>query len=450
MKRKILTLLILLLLGLFLTYFFRYKTEPCICNAIPKDASAVLLMNTRNAEKYILHDILTHPFSYLGKENKVEQDTLTESELKLKDKSTSPITECIAIPGHILVYRLSTGDEEWRSSEIGIKDATKLFDLLRSNGFIENTLGETRVFQRSGQNIIINDDLLQFSYKPSGSITSNLASKNGEYLSEGDALFDAVGEEDSDILYADNEGQIIRVNFDAGEIIIDGQYAMDVLKSISHVSAEDDISNLSARLDFDQLDDILRMEWTEEFSNFTKLEIDSLQKYWDGSIHGSLQRFSASSDTITTYEYDDDFNKVEVKKVKEAVIPEFTFNLGIGQEGLSYLKREKAIVQQDGAEILAIMPLVTTYASIFDERMNFYSAKPELSLRPSNLKLKFFFDLQRFSTSSSDAFYALPDIFRSMEKVNMEIDSDDRIKAEITFSSDRNALISLIRGGKEL
>ena len=195
-------------------------------------------------------------------------------------------------------------------------------------------------------------------------------------------------------------------------------------------------------LDVDQLETFLRDKWIDQFADFTKLEIDSLKTYWDGRINASFQGFETSSDTIKTFEYDDDFNKVEVEEVIEIQNPNYSVQLGMGQDGFEYLKRKKAVVEENDLDVLAIMPLAKTYCLSENEGLTFYTNTSEMDLEKSQSKLELFISIQALRGSLLEE---IP-ILKGFNSINLKILNDNEVEGKIEVKGDRNAIVALMKG----
>ena len=446
MKKKILYALLLLLIGLILAYAIRYKTSLCLCQTIPKDADAVVLVKVRNLERHILHDVVTHPMSYFGSDDKIEKDSLLESEPEGEDDGIAiSLTDCISIPKALVFYRSS---DQWFSSKIKIKDKSKLEKYLTYRDFSKIAQGKSVTYSSGQRHVFINDGTVQLSYGPVGIKIEELAYEENDFLKKGDVLFDALTHSmsgsTSDAIYVDSKDQNLDFSFNSGSINIDGNYHIAALQPSTTVVQSSGIGALSAAFDIAELKALLSADQIEKFTNFTKLQIDSLQQHWDGSINAALQGFSMSSDTIKTYEYDDDFNKVEVQKVEQVLAPNYMIQLGMSLEGVAYMKRKNAIVEEDGMNVLAIMPLAKTFATSSDNKLNLFTNEQELSLGTSDDKLLGFMDVQKFISSAEDGAMLLPGQLSSINDIRFSISNDDEVKVEVTFKSRRNSLAALI------
>lgn len=448
MKRKLGLLFLLLLVGLLIAYVLRYKTGTCICKTIPQEADAVIQVKVRSLERYFLHDVVLRPKSYFSSKpdslKQKEKSDQSSSEPSTKYQQKVRLMDCVSLPKSLLLYRV---DSIWYSSDLKIKDAVKLEQFLTDNNFKSNGSGDEKIYIKKNQKILVDQEIMKVAYKTElGTGLDFNTSEKSDFLSKGDQLFDATHSSQNDIYFVDNKGQFLNINFQSGVINIDGNYNLTTLKPSAKESSTKGIGSLSAQLDFPKFIELLSDNQKNKFSNFTKLNLDSLSGHINGELSTVLTDFSTSIDTITTYDYDDDFNKIEIKDIKESLEPSYSLLLGMDDEGIAYMKRQNAIVEQDGKDVLAIMPLVTTYSKQYQDALYLYTSDQditEIQTTTSDAKFNFSFDVSQFldkNKSDRDNKY-LEDI----DSMFLTIDNENNIEGKIAFRDKRNGLVTLIR-----
>ena len=234
MKKKLFYFLILLFLGLAITYYLRYQRGICVCDAIPKEASAVVFLNTRNIEKHFLHDLLTHPMDYLKSDKSLapqlqDEDSANDDSEEVDAKNKVPrLTSFIKTPKSILFYQTENRGQQWTSSKLKVTDESKLKEFLTANDFEAIESADANIYQAEKKYIIVDDNFVQFAYAPKGMYKDKMA--QDKYLKSGHPIFDTITKSSSDALYVDKEGQALQLNFESGAIRINGQYAIPALK----------------------------------------------------------------------------------------------------------------------------------------------------------------------------------------------------------------------------
>lgn len=445
MKKKLFYAFLLLLVGLGVTYVVRYQMGPCICKSVPKDAEAAVLINARNIEKHFLHDVLTNPMSYLSSDDhpgKDEKIDVTKVPTATNPKPSPPsLLECIKVPKFALLYKQKGS---WSSSPIAIKDNEKLIKYLNLNGYKNAT--NDNVHTKDNINVVIGAGKLQLIYSNEEVASTSITKSNNEFLEHGNEMFEALLGGESDIVYADQNGQHIRLAFDSGAIDIDGFYDFDILKPSTRVLADKSMGEISALLDVGALSNQLSTSQKKAFSNYSKLNLDSLALTWDGSVNAALHDFSTTVDTVVTFDYDDNFNKVEKRTVTSSTVADFGIMMGMDSIGMNYLKRKKAIVTENGKDVLAIMPLVKTYCQLEDGNIKLFSSSKHVETKLSDQKLNLSIDAAGITSSKTDvASMGNAEIFKNIKKISGSISNENIISIRIATEGDRNALIQLIK-----
>ncbi len=101
----------------------------------------------------------------------------------------------------------------------------------------------------------------------------------------------------------------------------------------------------------------------KQFEKLTNFSVDSLLYYADNSINFSFYDTETLADTSVTYEYDDDFNKVEKIKINKSIHPVFDLTIPEKKEGLfRYLKNDSSIKQMGYRHVFTPYPFTTVYA----------------------------------------------------------------------------------------
>lgn len=446
MKKRILYFILLLVVGLLVAYVVRYKTGPCICETIPQNADAAVLIKVRNLEKHYLHDMISHPMAYLGSDRKSVNDSIPKpSKETQKGDTETNLMELIDIPKSILCYRTSKENNTWYSSEMNVKNVSKLEQHLSHNDLIPSENDGEKIYTFENKYVILNDGKVRLAYSSLQSdITGSVDTELG-YLSKGHPIFDALNNSTSDATYTDADGQNLSLDFESGSININGQYQLSALGSSTKETTTNGIGGLSARLDVAKSLALLSNDQKNKFSNFTKLNLDSLKQNWDGSINATFQEFTLSIDTIKTYDYDDDFNKIEIKKIDQTIAPNYNIRLGMSEEGVFYMKRKNAIVEQDGADILAIMPLAKTYCRSDNDGLYLSTSNTDMTdSKVSDSKMKLALNIKKYLASSGGDFSYVNKYLKGINAVDLNVSNDDQVNGKVMFDGSRNGLISLV------
>ncbi len=126
----------------------------------------------------------------------------------------------------------------------------------------------------------------------------------------------------------------------------------------------------------------IRDSWKKKIDKVAGFSIDSIWEAQPEKLQFTLQEVTSRTDTAVTYEFDDDFNEIEVIKENRIEEPSFSFSLqGKDLDTIwNYLKKENAI---DSQNIFVNMPLVKTQARLSKELQLISENYKEVSLHDS-------------------------------------------------------------------
>ncbi|SHE71553.1 hypothetical protein [Pedobacter caeni] len=104
------------------------------------------------------------------------------------------------------------------------------------------------------------------------------------------------------------------------------------------------------------------------FKDFS-LQSDSLLKYW-GYTALELRKNITQKDSVITYEYNDDFEKVATKTAKEVTVPHLRLSIGAGNaSGLLRYLQEKNIINGSDQLNKQFFPLYQVFTSVQDDAL---------------------------------------------------------------------------------
>lgn len=418
---------------------WRYNSGVCICDTIPRDADAAVQVNVRSLEKYFVHDLITNPFA-------ARKGSEASAPSQQKSASSQPtkvnLMDCLTIPKSVTFYRRA-GKKAWLSSALKLKDAARFRQFLEQNDFVAD---KDQSYRKAKQIVIIDDNnnVVRFAYalgRPSEVVGRN---EKG-FLKAGDALFDLIKNSSSDMTYADGSGQELYLNFGSGEISLEGRYHIPALEPDAKTVLSEGLGMFSAHLDLAKVSELIGEKRKKKFEHFVKLDLDSIAQYSGGEVSAVFYDMKLVEETITSYEYDDDFNKVEVKKTKTNLSPDFAINMAMNEEGYEYLRNQKAVVMEQGTDILAIMPLVKTYSEHSKNVLELFTSQEQFpATNPSDLKMKLFMNIEQFLDASDGAVPTWAKNLKDFSQLDFEITNDDKIEGRLVLQEEGNAFVSLI------
>lgn len=103
------------------------------------------------------------------------------------------------------------------------------------------------------------------------------------------------------------------------------------------------------------------------------IEVDSILKYYNGYVDMALGGMALQQDTVTTYEYNDNFEKTPVQTVKQINIPQFqAFFQSNTDKTMSYLNKQ-GITIEDKYLNREVFPLYLVSISNTKDQLNFHT-----------------------------------------------------------------------------
>ncbi len=413
---------------LLIAYLIRYKLGDCICDSIPSNAKAVVKVDVRLLEQHLVQSYVMRLLSPSSdKEDEPAGPQKAKDKAPNKDSISQPrITEFIKWPKTFLLFRI--GEKwNWKSSALSVKDTANLIAYLNHNEFRDTGDG---IYSKENKHVLLRDK--QFSVVVGDLGVIGKPEEDTSYLSSGNPLFDSINRSDSEVSYVDELGNNLDLSFDKGRVQVTGNYNLDFLESSLASPAGENVGHVSMQLNLEKLIKDLDKGYIDKFSNFTKLKVDSLAHFMNGEIQANFHDLMVKVDTIVTYDYDDDFNKVEIKKVEKNLQPSYSMSIGLSPEGEQYMRRQKAIVSQDGQDILAIMPLVKTYCDYDSTNLNLFTDDHRNELQESNSK----FELS-FNTGASNSAKGWSKRMKEIDDISISISSENDINGVINLSDEK-------------
>ena len=445
MKKKLVYTFIGILTLMLILYIFRYKQSLTFTNRVPKDATAIININARQLEHHILIDLISHPISYL------KSDTIRK-----KKRKKFSITKGIDIPKNILFFTNNTNYKNvWYSSIIGLNDPDELSRYLESEKYAKNKNTFTKeniVFRIKDKQLII-----AIVLNEEGVLSKNLNSlfEERSFLLETSTLLKPIIANASDISFTTIQNDFLEGNFKDGIFEIHGKLHPDFSLFTNAIQPDYNSSSILSIVGKVNKDHLLFKEFYKKISNkfdeLTHLSLDSISKNWNGNLSLDLKSIESKTDTIITYEYDDDFNKVEKISTQTIEKPKLTFKLGLlkNTNTIDYLLQQKAIQIIDNDTIFTPIPLYKFYASTFGNGLKVYSYKKQLDKTASKqTKFKSNLNLDRYWQSEQKFSFVSEKntTIKLVKKASFELSKDNKLSITIHLKKDnRNFLGQLLK-----
>jgi hypothetical protein len=399
-----LSLLVVLVIGYFV--YSNYQKTAVLKNVIHVDAKSAIKVGLHDIKKTLVFDALSSPKYYLD---------LVDFNQSKKEKGTidEPGKGIDLMPYSLLFYTMENIENTLFTT----------FSIKNSSDFEAYALKFT-----SDKNIKINkgdysyaiDEKAKMVYAWNSThlaiaISPKIAYKNykqvfNEVLVErklisniNNSYLKKLANSENHITYLNRSSEVV-INFLDGKAIIQGNIFTDKPNSFNSEVTFNALPNASLQLYFDanltnELHKNTIVNLLEDASFFTKNNIDvaTLLDKSNGVFDLAIKGITLQKDTVVTYEYDDNFDKVAVKTVQEKQAPIITLNLGAKDGLYQYLSEQGAIKN----EVLKAIPYYTFYTQDLTDNINFSTSKETM---PETTKTSgYFFSLNTdFSQLQND------------------------------------------------
>lgn len=406
MKRKW-SFVFLSIIGFIIAiYGWRYYREIDILNKVPLSATEIVSIDFRQLEHHLLIDFIKNPFDYISDEPSRE------------DKN-KPLLKEVVVPRNLFFFTdTSTYKDIWLSNLIMLKNEANFLDYLINENFEKRKeIDDLRIYAKGNFFIAIKQEqlILAYQYGNRGSVANSVRSLFNEktFLTRESKPVQSIIDSEADILYVGLERNFLAANFKQGIFKLEGEINSALFLTGKYPSyANHSIAYCSAKLDKKQsvFYKLLNNIDSKPFEEFTKLSLNKIIDQWDGSLNFQLTAIENKIDTIVTYDYDEDFNKIEKSSVQETVLPLLELSLGTEGDSLSNYLTSKNAVQVSGSDTLfTSLPLYQLYFQKATNHITISTNQRKHSTRGKNNKgkLDVYFNLEKYLLTPLE-FHALP------------------------------------------
>ena len=443
MKKKLIYFFIGFIILVLLAYLLRYKTGADFKNKIPTNATAIVNVDLRQLEHHFLVDFISNPSLYLKSSKSSKKDTVT-----VKDKPS--LFKAVEIPKNILFYAKNNNNSTWISSKLTVKNKKQFTDFLINSNFKPLLLKEFSVFTKQLISILINDTHAIITYNVNSNDYKSLFNES-TYLSSTSLLFKKLKKSKSAICYVSESNDFLETNFKVNTIEIKGAIQTDLFKNTNTNIDTNAIGIISTNLNTESqvFKNLINTVDKSKFKSNTKLSIDSLIAKWNGSLYFNLNSFKIKTDTIKTYEYDDDFNKIETIKTQKTSNPDFILSLGNNNSKTiyNYLEKEKSIKIVGKDTIFVSLPIVKTFANNAINHTNLFTSKTlRTNTKTTDNKLFVDFNFKEYRNKTKNTLFYYFNKIDAIEKGQLSISKKNELLFKLEMKDkNRNALVQLIK-----
>jgi len=449
MKRKLIYVFIgicVLLLGL---YFFRYKQSQTFTDRVPKDATAIINVNIRQLEHHILLDLLKHPMPYFRSDT-IPKDTV--------EKQKFSLTKGVDIPKNILFFTNDdTFKNTWYSSVFKVNDTEEFSQYLVTEKFKKK--GKT--FRKGNLVFTLKDRqlIIAILYDKTAEISETVQAifNETDYLPGGSSLLKLIEESSSDICLATTSHDFFEANFKDDVFEIQGKVNPNFdlfIASLQPQYNQNTIAFFTGKINKKHalFKTISQQINASKFNATTHLAIDSIFKAWNGKLSFNLKAIESKTDTIITYEYDGDFNKIEKVTTQKIASPKLMLQLENKKNRslLDYFTTKNAIQIIEKDTLFTAIPLYTFHVTSQEGNLKIYTsrgANKEFS-KKINSKLSGYLNMDSY-WQSPQQFSFLPieyPFFTMMKDASIQISENNEFLLQINLKNkNRNFLGQYVR-----
>jgi len=452
MKKKLGYTFIVVSILLVITYIVRYKQALTFSNRIPQTATSIININTRQLEHHLLIDFLTHPITYL------KSDTKKDSVKKQKFS----LTKGVQIPKNVLFFTNNTTlSDAWFSSIFKVTDSEELSKYLIAEKFKKSNFENSSIFSKDYVVVVLKNKQLIIAIKSDKKTDIVHTIQNifdeTDFLSEASPLLKPIVNSTSDICFTTQNKDFLEANFKKGALEIEGKTNPDFDLFMIGMQPEytrNSLAFISGKINKKHVlfQNGLKKMNPSKFNKLTHLSLDSIINQWNGSFSFNLKSIASKTDTIITYDYDDDFNKVEVKSTQKLVIPEVEFELKSEKNArlYDYFLQKNAIQVIESDTLIVAFPVYKLYVHstknsvMISDKKGFHS----MPVMESEFRLKGYFNIEEYLNNQVDIIHLPKDTkyIELFKEASVQLSNKNKLYIKVQLkNTNRNFLGQFIK-----
>ena len=344
-----------------------FQKKAVLKGVVHTEAESVIKIGIHDIKKTLLLDILSSP-KYYWKNAKIARSKKEKDTIKDSGKGIDPQTYSIVfytMKNHQNTYFSTLKIDDSEAFEIYILDYFK-----NINVPIETSEYKYAIDKKSKLVLAWTADKLAIAFhlEPSfdkcKAVFDDVLLKDMLMYDTNNSYLKRLISSENHLTYLKNDSEI-SINFLDGKAILSGVWFTknpNQFKTEIRYTAD---PNASLLWYFDgNFENEENRKWAstvmESFSFFEKNNLNPtlLTAQMNGMMSVSVKGTTIQSDTIITYEYDENFEKVETKSIQEKKAPIIVLNLGSNTNLNTYLKEQGALANG----ILMALPYYSFYA----------------------------------------------------------------------------------------
>lgn len=436
MVKKVGYIVLIILTVLFIVGYLRYNPTVSFANTIPVSADAIVRVNLRKIEYTIIKDVVKHPLSYFKSTKKSPN---TQRRISLLSQ--------IVIPTDLFFYTdYDNLKETWVSSAIKIKKDNDLEAFFRQENFKKsNTEGAMYFFRKNFICFVNNEELrIMFSFSKFTEVESKIKAVLNTDLYLKETTLCQLKNSNQLIAFSTKKEDFFELGFDGRRVSINGKFSKEnnFFMLDEAQQKNNSLISISGKVNKSLLSRFIKQQEKDKFKKMINLSLDSISKKWNGEIDVSLKSFISKNDTIITYKYDDDFNRVEETVVKKTVIPDLQIELGSPNNALfDYLHSKEAIKFLENDTILIVNPLFKTYAKKGMNGLFLYSKEIEALEKVEDHKFSLSFNVEEYKETEMKPSLVFDKYLDSIKYITVIVTSDTKVEIVIGLKNNSENFI---------
>lgn len=349
--------------------FTRYKKASAFSGVIHENADSAFRIEIHDIRETLFWDAVTSPKYYYNNKNSSEKDS----------DDTEAIGNGITIPYNLFLYSVPDIKHTFFSTfeiynttefEIFIKEslADRAVNIQKSEteDYYFVLLKDVKLILAWNDEKMVVAASLKPSFEKVVSVFTDILTNDKTIKDRNHELLEALKNQSGHIVYS-NGKDLTTVNFTDGEVQMNGSIATATKAVFPKEISLETMPNTSLSLYFDSnfSNEYLKEKFIENLNGATfltknNLGLSKIADRTNGFFSLEIKGKTIQNDTIITYEYDDNFEKVAQKTVQEKEVPKIYMNLGAENESLKdYLIEVDAVTTDD---IFTPFPLYQVYA----------------------------------------------------------------------------------------
>ncbi|WGD35867.1 hypothetical protein [Olleya sp. YS] len=340
----IISVLLLLFKG-----FLMYRNYASYQDVIHENANNIIKVKIDKTIQTVAFNAIANPSFYFRKSPKT--DTLDTEKKAGKGFS---------IPANLFVYTIKNKLPTTFFTSFKLSDSSNFKNHLISDFKVDNfkTSKGYTIATNNNQKVLIafNNKQCVMAYNPSKENINDVFTDlliNNKTLSKSDEKWTKLKDANSHINYVTKNNNLY-LDFNSGDITISGNLELPVFLNVPRTYTGARFSKeASATLNLNLFSTIKHVSFDYEGA---EIEVDSLNEYYKGHVALEIVNTTTQTDSVISYEYNDDFEKIETKTLVKKEVPEINLQLtSNGSKLYNYLEGMSII--QDGLLSKKLFPL---------------------------------------------------------------------------------------------